>query len=178
MPKDYKTKIVDDLAETLSHSTIAILTDFRGTPANLMTQLRRRLREAGVDYKVVKNTLTVFAAEKAGKEGIKPLLEGPTAIVFGYEDEVAPARALAEYVKAAGLALRIKGAIMGDQVLDARQVSQLSTIPPREILIAEFMGKLKAPVVGLVSVLSAPLRGLVGILNARVQQVESAGEAS
>ncbi len=126
---------------------------------------------------MVKNTLTAFAVEKADKAGVKSFLEGPTAIAFGFADEVAPARALAEYVKMEGMELRIKGAIMGDNVLDARQVLQLAMIPPRETLIAGFVGGLKAPIVGLVFTLSAPLRGLVGVLNARAQQMENVGGA-
>ena len=176
MPREYKIKAVDDLAEALSRSKIAILTDFRGTPANTMALLRRRLREVGVDYRVVKNTLTVFAVEKANKEGMKSFLEGPTAIAFGFADEVTPARALSECVKAEGMELRVKGAIMGDNVLDALQVSQLAMIPPREILMAGLAGGLKAPIVGLVSTLSAPLMGLVGVLNARAQQMENVGK--
>lgn len=172
MPKEYKIEKVNELAETLDRSKIAILTDFRGIKANAMTKLRRALREVGVEYRVVKNTITAFATEKVKKETIKPLLEGPTAIVFGYDDEVVPARTLAERVKADGLTLRIKGAIMGDRFLDAQEVSRLSTIPPREILFAEFTGRLKAPVAGLMFALNSPLSGLVGMLHARINKME------
>jgi large subunit ribosomal protein L10 len=178
MLKEYKTRVVDEMAETLSRSKVAVLTDFRGTPANAMTQLRRRLREAGVDYRVVKNTLTAFAADKANRDGIKPLLEGPTAIAFGYQDEVTPARVLMEYIKAEGLALRIKGAIIGETVLDAQAVSRIASIPPREVLLAELLGRLKAPVAGLVATLSAPMRGLAVVLKSRIQQMEASREAS
>ncbi|MEW6034081.1 MAG: 50S ribosomal protein L10 [Chloroflexota bacterium] len=178
MVREYKAKAVEELAEALSRSKIAIVTDFRGAPTNAVTQLRRQLREAGVEYRVVKNTLTTFAAEKAHKESIKPLLQGPTAIAFGYDDETTPARILAEYMKSSGVALRIKGAMLGDRVLEPGEVSRLPLLPSREALVAELMGRIKAPISGLVATLGAPLRGLVLVLQARAKQMEGAQMAS
>lgn len=178
MLRDEKTKAVDELADTLSRSSIAIVTENKGVPANSITQLRRQLREAGVEYRVVRNTLMIFAAEKAKKQGLKPLLTGPTAIAFGLKSEVAPAKVLTDYVRTSGTALKIKGGMLGNQVLDAKQVAALTTLPPRAVLIADILGKMKSPMAATVFVLGSPLRGLVNVLQARSRQMESQPQAA
>lgn len=178
MVKEEKTRAVDELAQMLSRSSIAIITDNKGVPANSITQLRRQLRQAGVEFKVVKNTLMMFAAEKAKKEGLKPLLTGPTAVAFGLKDEIAPAKVLADYVRTSGATLKIKGGMLGNQVLDSKQVLALVSLPPRQVLIADLLGKMKSPIAATVFVLGSPLRGLVGVLQARAKQLESQPKAA
>ena len=178
MVREYKVQAVDELADTLSRSVIAIVTENRGVSANSVTQLRRQLRETGVEYRVIKNTLMIFAADKAKKPGIKPMLEGPTAVAFGFKSEVTPAKVLADFIRTSGARLKIKGAVLGNRILDAREVAFLTTLPTREILLADLLGKMKSPMAATVFVLGSPLRGLLGVLQARGRQLESPQSAS
>ena len=177
MLREKKPQAVDELQESLSRSAIAVVTDYRGLTAAEMTELRRRLRESDLEYKVVKNTLARFAAERAGKEGIQKLLEGPTAIVFGYSNVAKPAQILMEYIRTQGGLPLIKGGLMGERVLSSVEVSVLATLPSREVLISQLVGRMQAPISRLLNVFNAPLGGLVGILQARIQQMKGEGDA-
>ena len=110
MSREKKTQTIDKLQESFSKCSVAVLTDYRGLSAPEMTVLRRRLRQSGVEYKVVKNTLARFAAERAGRHDLVDFFEGPVAIAFGYDDIVEPAKALADYIRTAKASLTIKGA--------------------------------------------------------------------
>ena len=172
MLKQKKEQMIEELTNSLSRCTIAVATDYRGLTAKEMVQLRRRLTALGVDYRVIKNTLTRFAAEKAGKKQLEPLLSGPVAMAFGYDDVVKPAQALREHIRSAGSVLQIKGGILGDKLLTPEDIANLATMPSREVLIARLMGQLQAPLQGLHNVLSAPLRGFLNVMQARVKQLE------
>jgi len=134
--------------------------------------LRRKLRESGIEYKVVKNTLARFAAERADKDAIVNLFEGPVAIAFGYGDITESARTLADYIRTSKTSLVIKGGFLGDRPLTSEEVMTLSTLPPREVLLAKVLGGMQAPIATLVSYLTTPIRGIVGVLQARIQQLE------
>ena len=172
MLKEKKEKIVIDLADRMSRCTIAVATDYRGISAKEMVQLRRRLGELGIEYRVAKNTLTRFAAEKAGKKQLEGFLTGPLAIAFGYDDVTRPARALSEHIRSSGSVLRIKGGLLGDRLLSPGELSLLATVPSREILISQLMGQLRMPLQILHNVMNAPLRELLGVFQARIQQIE------
>ncbi|HEX76046.1 MAG TPA: 50S ribosomal protein L10 [Dehalococcoidia bacterium] len=172
LKKKEKGKIISELADSLSRCTIAIATDYRGLSAKEMVQLRRHLTELGIEYRVVKNTLTRFAAEKAGKKQLEAFLAGPLAIAFGYDDVAKPAQALDEHIRSSGLVLRIKGGVMGDRLLSSEEISTLAAIPPRDVLISQLMGQLWAPLQALHDVLSLPLRGLFNVIQTRIQQIE------
>jgi large subunit ribosomal protein L10 len=172
MLKQKKEQMIEELTNSLSRCTIAVATDYRGLTAKEMVQLRRRLTALGVDYRVIKNTLTRFAAEKAGKKQLEPLLSGPVAMAFGYDDVVKPAQALREHIRSTGSVLQIKGGILGDKLLTPEDIANLATMPSREVLIARLMGQLQAPLQGLHNVLSAPLRGFLNVMQARVKQLE------
>ncbi len=172
MLKEKKEQMIDELAGSLSRCTIAVATDYRGLTAKEMVQLRRRLTDVGIEYRVIKNTLTRFAAEKAGKSQLEALLTGPVAIAFGYDDVVKPAKILREHIRSASSVLQIKGGIMGDRLLTAVDIANLATMPTRDVLIARLVGQLQAPLQGLHNVLSAPLRGLLNVMQARIRQVE------
>jgi large subunit ribosomal protein L10 len=136
-----------------------------------MTELRNRLRQVGVEYRVVKNTLARFAAEQAGKDGLIGIMEGPTAIAFGYDDIVQPAKALSDYVRTSRTPLTIRGALLDRRVLSAEEVQALSALPAREVLVTNLLGAMQKPIVGLVRVLKANLQGLVVLLQARIQKM-------
>ena len=172
MPNEKKAKIIDNIEEEFNKCTIGILTDYRGLGTTQLTALRRKVQEAGGDYKVVKNTLARFAATKTGKEDLVESLVGPIAIAYGYGDITAPAKAIAAYMRESRINIDIKGGFTGDTVITPQQVNSLSTLPTREQLIAKLLGGMNSPISGLVNCLSSPIRGLLGVLQAQIQQME------
>lgn len=169
-----KVAVVEELAGKLQESAAAILTDYRGLNVKSMTELRAKLREAGVEYKVVKNTLTRLAAEKANVSGLDELLTGPTAIAFNKDDPVAPAKILTEFAKSNN-ALEIKGGILNGAVISVDEVKQLADLPSREELLATVLMRMQGPIYGLVYVLQGTLRSLVYALDAIRREKEAAG---
>jgi large subunit ribosomal protein L10 len=172
MSREKKAQIIDSLQGDLSKCNICILTDYRGLSASEMNVLRRSLRESGIGYKVVKNTLARFAAERAGKDELVSLFEGPVAIAFGYGEITEPARVLTDYIRNSKAGLSIKGGFLGDRLLTLAEVETLSLLPSREILLARVLGEMQSPIVMLVSYLTIPIKGVIGALQARIQQLE------
>ena len=172
MIKEQKAQIIDSLQQLFSKCSIGILTDYRGLSASEMTSLRRKLGESGIEYKVVKNTLARFAAERAGKDDLVSLFEGPVAMTFGYGDITEPARALADYIRTEKSSLSIKGGFLGDRILTSEEVMTLSTLPSREVLLAKILGGMQAPVLALLNCLTTPVTGFMRVLQTRIQQLE------
>jgi len=172
MSREKKTAIIDSLQELFSRCSVAIMTDYRGQSANEMTQLRRRLREAGIEYKVVKNTLARFAAQKSGREELFGFLDGPVAIAFGYGDINEPAKALATYMEDSKATMSIKGGFLPDRLLTKEEVITLSALPSKEVLLAMVVGGVQGPISALVGQLASPMMGLIAGLQARIQQLE------
>lgn len=174
--KEKKPELVDELRHKLNRSSIVIATDYRGLKVSEITDLRRKLREQGAEYRVVKNTLAKRAAASGGKEHIYELFTGPTALVFGYDDPVHPAKALSEYQRTMDEApLDIKGGVLGSRVLTPQEITGLATIPPRNELIAKFVGLTQAPIARLLTVLNGNIQGLARVLQGRINQLEQQG---
>jgi len=173
MAKEQKTKIIDQVAEEFAKSKIIVVTDFRGLTAKELTNLRRQMRKSDSGYQVVKNTLAIRAAAKAGKEDLQKLLGGPAALAYGYSDPSRTVKAILDHIKASTSALQIKGALFGDRLLSKEEVMFLATLPSREVLLARLAGQLMSPLQRLHYVLSSPLRGLAYVLKARVKQLEA-----
>lgn len=170
-----KQQLVAELKEKLSSAKGAVLTNYRGLTVAQDTKLRRKLREAGVEYRVFKNTMTRFAAKEAGIEGLDPYLEGPTAIAMSSTDAVAPAKIISDFVKEHKLpTLEIKAGLLEGKVIDPNGVKALSNLPAREVLVAQVLAGMQAPIASLVNVLSGSVRNLVYVLDAVRQQKESA----
>ena len=172
MAREKKAQIIDELQEQLSKCSVGILTDYRGLTTAEMTRLRRQLREAGITYRVVKNTLAGFAAERAGRNDLAGLFDGPVAIAFGYDDIVEPAKVLANYIRTAKSTLSIKSGFLSDSLLTSEDLKTLATLPSKEVLIAKLLGAMQSPIAMLISVLNSPMRGFMGVLQARIQQLE------
>jgi len=170
--REKKAEVVDTLQQLLSKCNIGILTDYRGLSVLEMTRLRRRLREGGVDYRVVKNTLARLAAKRGGREELVGVFSGPIAIAFGYGDIVEPAKLLGGYIQESKSSLSIKGGFLSDRLLTSEEVTTLSTLPPREVLLARVVGGMQSPISALVSRLATPIQGMLGVLQARSQQLE------
>ena len=165
MPTADKARQVEELAERFSRSTIVITTDYTGLDVGQMTELRRALRERDVEFRVIKNSLALMAADAAGKPEVKEVIDGPTGIAFGYGDATVPARALADYIRATRSPLTIRGAELDGQVLDARQVQQLASLPGKDELVAQLLSRMLSPISGLVYVLNGPIAGLARVLQ-------------
>ena len=172
MSREKKALIIDRLQEVLSKCSIGILTDYRGLSAPEMNDLRRRLKESNIEYKVVKNTLARFAAERAGKNELISSFDGPVAIAFGYGDIIKPARTLADYIRTSKVSLSIKGGFLSDRLLTVEEITTLSTLPSKEILLAKILAGMQIPIFALASHLTTPIRGVIGMLQARIQQLE------
>jgi large subunit ribosomal protein L10 len=145
---------VAEIKEKLGKAQGAIFVKYQGLTVEEDTQLRKNLREAGVEYKVYKNSLTTIAAKELGFEGIVSYLEGPVAVAFGYEEPTAPARVLNNFAKEHKV-MELKAGIVSGEIFDAKQVVQLASIPSREVLIAKLLGSFKAPVSNLAYLLNA-----------------------
>lgn len=169
--REEKAAVVAELAERMGRARAIVLTDFRGLNVGDMTELRRKLREAGIEYRIAKNTLIARAADAAQVQGITDLLVGPTALAFGYDDPVAPARVLVVFSRTRP-EVAIKGAVVEGRLMDADGVRALAELPSREVLLARVVGAFQAPVAGLVSVLQAPVRKLAATLEALRQKRE------
>ena len=179
LPTPHKIDRVSDLKDKLERSTIAVTADYTGISVNEMTELRRRMRAAGVEFTIVKNTLMDLAAEAAQRPQLKEVVEGPTAVAFGYDDPLDVAKALADYVRTTRSTLAIRGAVMGGgPVLLAADVTRLASLPNKPQLVANLMGQLQAPIQRLLAVLNGPLQNLDALLQARIRQLESAESGS
>lgn len=174
-PRPDKVAAIQDIQSKLERGQAVVLADYRGLNVKATNELRRRLRAAGVDFQVVKNTLAGRAAEQAGLGDLKPYLVGPTAIAVGYEDVVAPAKLLTEFNREFRL-LEIKAGVVEGRVVGPEDVQRLAELPSREQLLAQLASGLQGPIRSMVFTLSGVLRNLVYVLDAvRKQKEEGAG---
>jgi large subunit ribosomal protein L10 len=174
MPTEKKEEQVAALQDTFSRCEVGILTDYRGLTMGEMMVLRRKLREANIEYKVVKNSLAQIAVKNAGKEYLADKFVGPVAVAFGFGEPPETAKVITDYIRASKSILAIKWAFFGDELLDAAAVDKLAKLPSREVLIAQLLGGMQAPLYGLVSVLAGTMRGVMNVLQARMKQLEEA----
>jgi large subunit ribosomal protein L10 len=160
--REEKERQVQEIADRLSRSKATVVADYRGLNVAEVTELRRRLREAGVELQVLKNTMTRRAAKQAEIEGLDAYLTGPNAIAFGYDDVVTPAKLLYAFAKE-HKALELKGGILEGRVLTADEVQGLASLPSREGLLSM-----------LLSVLQAPMRNMAYAIKQIAEQQEQA----
>ena len=179
MLRSEKERVVEQLAERLRTTETLMVADYRGLTMPEIDELRSRLLEAGARFTVVKNTLTKLAAEQAGTTDVLQLIEGPTAIAFleADGDPVAVAKVLNETARAHDV-LVIRGGVLEGAIVGDAEIKRLATLPPAEMLRAQLVGALSAPMATIVGVFSAPMRDFVGVLQARIDQLEAEGEAA
>lgn len=168
-----KKKIVEDLSQKLKNANSGVLVDYKGITVADDTKLRADMRKAGVEYAVVKNTLTRFACKEAGLTGLDDILNGTTALAISLTDPVAPAKILSEYAKK-NEKFKIKAGFVDGKVIGVDGVKALAELPPKEVLIAKVLGGFNAPISGLVNVLNGNIRGLVVALNAIAEKQANA----
>ena len=178
MLKERKIELVDELAKRLEEADTLLVADYRGLSVAELQELRGELYSHGAKLTVVKNTLTLRAAEKAGIDELREFLTGPTAIAFITDgDMVATAKALVNTSKETSV-LSLKGGILEGRKIEADDVAELAKLPPIDVLQGTVVGVIAAPLTHLVSVLAAPLRDMAGVLDARQRKLEEGGEAS
>lgn len=170
-----KKQVVEEIKEKIEKSQSVVLVDYRGLNVDEVTQLRKKFREAGVDYKVYKNTLMRFAFKDAGYEEFNEYLTGPNAIAFGFDDPVSPAKVTSEFAKE-HKNLEIKAGIVDGKIVSIDEIKRLADLPSREVLIAQALGGLNAPIAGFANVLQGTIRNLVYALNA-IKEKQEAQEA-
>ena len=142
---EQKKPIVDEISNVLDGSAAAVLVNARGLTVAEDTELRKTLRDAGIHYKVYKNTYIHLAVKGTGNEGLTPLLEGPTALAVSKEDATAPARELAKFAKT-HKKLEVKGGMVEGRFCDADQMKAVAQIPGREILLGRLLGSMNSPI--------------------------------
>jgi len=171
VPKQEKIEIVDEIKGKLSSAKAAILTEFQGLSVAEITELRKLFREAGVDYKVYKNTLTRLAVSQLGVNGVDEYLVGTTALAFSEVDPVAPAK-IAKNFSVRHQNFKIKAGILDKKLIGSDDVIALADIPSREVLLAMVLGAMQSPISGLLNVLQAPVRDFVRALQNLAEKKE------
>jgi large subunit ribosomal protein L10 len=168
-PRPEKVAVVDEVRGKLAEADAALLTEYRGLTVKQLAELRRQLRPAGAEYKIYKNTLVRFAAREVIDDQLDPLLTGPTAITFVRGDAAAVAKLLRDYARG-HQALVVKGGLLGDKVVSAKDVEALADLPARDVLLAQLAGAFQAPTAKLAGLLQALPRNFAYGLAALIDQ--------
>jgi large subunit ribosomal protein L10 len=164
--RDQKAAVIDDVAAQISESEAVFAVDYRGISVPQAAELRTRLRDADASFRIVKNTLTLRAADKAGADGLKELLEGPTAMTFVRGDAAMAAKALRDFRRATNL-LEFKGGWMNGVAVDPAQIDAIAQLPSRDVLYGRLVGMVASPLTGL----ATSLNGLIGGIARQLSQI-------
>src|SRR4051794_18080486 len=159
MNREQKAAAIAEIAENIKESDAVFAVDYRGISVPQAAELRAKLRAADTRFRVVKNTLTERAADEAGAEALKPLLEGPTAFAFVRGDAAAAAKAIADYARATDL-LPFKGGLMDGNPLSPDEIKAISRLPSRDVLYGQLVGVIAHPISGLARMLNQLIGGL------------------
>lgn len=173
MKIENKKKIVEDLKEKFATTKVVIVTDYKGLNVAQMTELRRKLSDADVEYKVVKNTLLTRASKDTDAELLNDVFKGPSGIALSFDDPVAPAKVLTQFAKD-NQKLEIKAGVMNGKLMDLDAITALSKLPSREELLAQVLSAMNAVPTGFVRALADVPRRMVNVLNAIRDQKEAA----
>lgn len=179
MQKTEKQQVIDQLTARLQAAETLIVADYRGLTNKQLDQLRDELYKHGAKFSVAKNTLARRAAEAAGAEALLALLEGPTAIAFVESggDAVAVAKALDAASRSTKI-LAIRGGVLQGKTIGEEDVRSLATLPPVDVLRAQAVGAMVAPLTGFLALVNAPLQNLIGLIDARIEQLQAQGDTS
>jgi large subunit ribosomal protein L10 len=168
--RDQKAAVIEEVATQIRESQAVYAVDYRGVSVQQVGDLRRRLVEADAVFRIVKNTLTERAADQAGADGLRGVLDGPTALTFVRGDAALAAKALAIFRRETNL-LEFKGGTLEGDVLSVEQIESIARLPARDVLQGQFVGVLAAPITGLVR----GLGGLLGGLAVALGQIQEKG---
>jgi large subunit ribosomal protein L10 len=169
MPTEAKRETIEELRAQLDASKTMIVSEYRGLKVKEIGEIRRALRKQNVSYRVVKNRLMRIAAQDSPvAAALSPLLVGPTAIAFG-TDEAGTAKAVIDAVRPYRI-VKITGGVLGSTAIDADGVTRLASLPSREVLLAQALGAITAPLSTMAGLFDAPLRDIVGLVQALADQ--------
>ena len=178
MPEGYEVKVrpekveaIAKIRDSLQRAGAIVLTEYRGLTVGELAELRSKLADAGVEYRVVKNTLTLRAATELGVDGLDPYLEGPTAVAYCFGDPVSGAKTLSTFADAHP-ALVVKGGLLDGRVMSAEQTQALAKVDPLDVSLAKICGSLQSPLAAIAATLEAPLGRIVYVL----EQLAARGE--
>ena len=160
-----KQEQVAKLTEAFKGANVGVLVNYSGITVEKDTKLRKQLREAGCEYKVVKNTLLARAFAEAGIEGLEEQLNGTTAIAYSSNGYTEAPKILSDYAKD-NETFQVKAGFIDGSAVDAKSIDELAKLPSKEVLLAQVLGGLNGPIQGFANVLSGTIRGLVIALNA------------
>jgi len=166
MKREAKETFVTEFRERVDRAPVMYLTDFTGLDVKSLSILRQSLRDSGAEYVVGKNRLVKLALQDSEVPDLGEALTGPTGIVFGYEDVVAPAKILTDFAKEHEDRPTFKLGVLDSELLGPEQISRLAMLPPREVLLAQVAGVMQAPMTALAGALEAKLQETVGLLGA------------
>ena len=172
-----KEATVEELSDILARSVLAVAADYRGLKVSDLQTLRTTLRTLNGEARVAKNTLTILAAEKAGRQGLIAHLAGPTILITAYDDPVGVAKAIGDFARTSRI-LKVRGGVAGQRTIDEASLATIATLPSRDVLIGRVVGQIQAPLYGLVGVLSGTIRKFAYVLQARVDQLGGAPESA
>jgi large subunit ribosomal protein L10 len=173
LPTQRKIDSVANLTDKLSRTQFMVVADYRGLTVAEIGDLRKKLRETGAELIVAKNTLTLIAAKQAGYGALEPLLTGPTALAFAYDDVAKTAKAINEFNRGPKK-LVVRGGMLGKSLLAGNAVDQVAQLPSREQVLAQIVGGIASPVAGVVGVINAAITNVLYVLQARIDQQEAA----
>ena len=176
MLRNEKEAVIAEVTQLLTDTENLFVSDYRGLTVAELAELRGKLRESGARFRIIKNTLGGIAADKAGREPVKDLMSGPTAVTFCGDELVGAAKALVDFAKTHPQ-LEVRGGLLDAAVIDPDGVKALASLPPRTVLVAQVVGTMAAPMTGLVTVLQGTISGFVRALDQVAQQRAAAGEA-
>lgn len=164
LTKSQKQNLIAEFCDKLGRCKAAVITNYQGLKVTDINDLRKKLKEKGIDYKVVKNSLAKIALKEKGIKIDEAILDNPVAIAFGYNDEVEPNKIVYQFTKTNDK-LGILGAVVNGKFVTANTIKSLALMPSREGLYAKMVGSIAAPLSGIVNVLGGNLRGLVSVLK-------------
>ena len=171
LTKEQKKNLIDELSEKISSSKAVVFTNYQGLKVQDINELRKKLKQKGIYYKVVKNTLLKKVMRDKGIKFEESLLDNPAALAFGLSDEIEANKVVYEYAKS-NEKLGILGALVGREFVDKDTVKSLALLPSREELYAKVVGSISAPISGFVKVMAGNLRGLVSVLKQYSEKVK------
>ena len=178
MKKEMKTQVIAGLHEKFSRAQVAILTEFRGVPVGEMTELRKLLRTANAELKIVKNRLAMRAVEDTPLAIAKDRFRGSLAVTLGYDDPIVPAKILNDFIakERRHQRLTMRSAVVEGKIVEAEQLKDLANLPSRPQLLGMLLSAMQGPIQGFVGVLSGPARSLVYMINGLIEQKKGTGE--
>ena len=177
MNRDQKAAVIEEVAGQIQEAEAVFAVDYRGISVPQAAELRTKLRDADASFRIVKNTLTERAADQAGAEGLKELLEGPTAMTFVRGDAAAAAKALRDFRRATQL-LEFKGGWMNGAALSPEEIDSIAQLPSRDVLYGRLVGMVASPLTGLASAMGGLVGGLARQLQAIADQGLVGGDAA